>query len=109
MHCKACAISLCLSNAITLFLASEGGGWFPVEHLAPREGFGDKALAWRLQWPKYIIDRLVTSANLPNGAISNSDLELAGGLLYVEALAQSFVTQEQTVLRKTNNHFNMLF
>ena len=56
-----------------------GGVWFPAEHLVPREGFENKPVVWRLKWPQYIIDQLVTSKNL-NGTISNSDFELAGGV-----------------------------
>jgi hypothetical protein len=57
---------------------------------------------WRIKWPQYIIDRLVTSEN-PDGTISNSDLELAGGLLHLEALSQTFDIRERTVLSKTDN------
>ena len=57
-----------------------GGVWFPaIVHLVPREGFENKPVVWRLKWPQYIIDQLVTSKNL-NGTISNSDFELAGGV-----------------------------
>ena len=55
-----------------------------------------------MEWPQYITDRLVSSDN-PNGTISNSDLELAGGLLHLEALAQCFDIRERTVLSKTDN------
>ena len=44
-------------------------------------GFKNKTLAWRLQWPQYIIESLVTSP-IPNGTISNSDLDLVKGFLY---------------------------
>ena len=76
-----------------------GGVWFPSEHLIAREGFENKPTVWRLKWPQYIIDRLVTSEN-PDGTISNSDLELAGGLLHLEALSQTFDIRERTVLSK---------
>jgi len=81
-----------------------GGVWFPAEHLVPREGFGDNPVAtvWRFNWPQYIVDRLVTLEN-PEGTISNSDLELAGGLLHFEALSQTFDIRERTILRKTNS------
>ena len=64
-------------------------------------------MVWRLRWPQFIIDQLVTSEN-PDGTISNSDLELAGGLLHLEALAQCFDIRERTVLSKTDN-LNALF
>ena len=50
---------------------------------------------------------LSTDAN-PGGTITNSDLELAGGLLHLEALAQTFDIRERTVLSKTDN-LNTLF
>ena len=79
-----------------------GGVWFPTEHLIAREGFENRPVMWRIKWPQYIIDRLVTSEN-PDGTISNSDLELAGGLLHLEALSQTFDIRERTVLSKTDN------
>ena len=84
-----------------------GGIWFPSDHLIAREGFDNQPIVWRLKWPQYIIDRLVTSDN-PDGTISNSDLELAGGLLHLEALSQTFDIRERTVLSKTDN-LNTLF
>ena len=84
-----------------------GGVWYPGPHLVPREGFQNKPVVWRLRWPQFIIDQLVTSEN-PDGTISNSDLELAGGLLHLEALAQCFDIRERTVLSKTDN-LNALF
>jgi hypothetical protein len=79
-----------------------GGVWFPAKHLVPRQGYKNAPIVWRLKWPKHIIDKLVTSRN-PDGSISNSDLELAGGLLHLEALAQCFDVRERTVLSKTDN------
>ena len=84
-----------------------GGVWFPAKHLAPRRGYKNQPILWRLKWPQHIIDQLVTSTN-PNGTISNSDLELAGGLLHLEAIAQCFDVRERTVLSKTDN-LNTLF
>ena len=63
-----------------------GGVWFPADHLAPREGTTGQPVVWRILWPRRIADLLITDAN-PNGTITNSDLELAGGLLHLEALA----------------------
>ena len=79
-----------------------GGVWFPSPHLPARRGFDNRPILWRLKWPQDIIDSLVTDSN-PNGTISNSDLELAGGLLHLEALAQCFDIRERTVLSKTDN------
>lgn len=79
-----------------------GGVWFPAPHLQPRDGFDNRPLVWRLRWPQHIIDDLVTFKN-PTGKVSNSDLELAGGLLHLEAIAQAFDIRERTVLSKTDN------
>ena len=39
----------------------------------------------------------------PNGTITNSDLELAGGLLHLEALTQAFDITKRTVLSEGDN------
>ena len=87
--------------------AGAGGIWFPSPTLKPREGFKNGPVVWRLKWPQFIVDKLVSSDN-PDGTISNSDLELAGGLLHLEALAQCFDARERTALSKTDN-LNALF
>eukprot|EP00804_Cyclotella_cryptica_P029635 CCRYP_019021-RA/>CCRYP_019021-RA protein AED:0.08 eAED:0.21 QI:0/-1/0/1/-1/0/1/0/359 len=80
-----------------------GGIWFPSATLVSRSGYHSlKPLLWRHQWPDYIKQRLVTEVN-PNGTITNSDLELAGGLLHLEALTQAFDVTERTVLSKGDN------
>ena len=83
-----------------------GGVWFPHESLAPRAhptaAPSSDPIVWRLQWPQDIIDSLVTEDN-PAGTITNSDLELAGGLLHLEAIAQHFDVRERTILSKTDN------
>ena len=84
-----------------------GGVWFPAKHLVPRVGYKNQPVLWRLKWPQHIIDQLVTTEN-PNGTVSNSDLELAGGLLHLEAISQCFDVRERTVLSKTDN-LNTLF
>jgi len=84
-----------------------GGIWFPADQLNPRHGYSQKPVVWRFEWPQHIIDKLVTTEN-PNGTISNSDLELAGGLIHLEALAQTFDVRERTLLSKTDN-LNTLF
>lgn len=82
-----------------------GGVWFPHESLAPRgttSSNNHQPIVWRYRWPQDIIDSLVTEAN-PSGTITNSDLELAGGLLHLDALAQHYDIRERTVLSKTDN------
>jgi hypothetical protein len=39
----------------------------------------------------------------PNGTITNSDLELAGGLLHLDALSHCFDVHKRTVLSKGDN------
>ena len=79
-----------------------GGVWFVADHVPNRKGYHHRPVVWRFQWPKAIKDQLVTEHN-PNGSITNSDLELAGGLLHLQAIAQSFDTRERTILSKTDN------
>lgn len=83
-----------------------GGVWFPHASLNPRESPGahpsHDPIIWRYRWPQDIIDSLVTERN-PNGTITNSDLELAGGILHLDAIAQYFDVRERTVLSKTDN------
>jgi hypothetical protein len=79
-----------------------GGNWFPGPHLAPRSGFtSTQPLVWRHQWPDFISSWLVVADNLHGS--TNSDLELAGGLLHLDALSQCFDIQERTVLSKGDN------
>jgi hypothetical protein len=79
-----------------------GGAWFPADTLSCRQGYKHAPLLWRLQWPEHIRSQLITEHN-PTGTITISDLELAGGLLHLDALAQAFDIRERTVLSKTDN------
>jgi hypothetical protein len=73
-----------------------GGIWFPGSGLTPRTGYYDsKPLVWRMEWPADVSNDIVSSDN-PTGTITNSDLELAGGLLHLEAAAQAFDIRERT-------------
>ena len=65
-----------------------GGVWFPSSHLNPRGKFGQKPILWSYKWPDDIIANLVTTEN-PSGTVTNSDLELAGGLIHLEAIVQT--------------------
>lgn len=78
-----------------------GGVWYPTPELQSRSPHTEPLL-WRLKWPKSITSQLITPAN-PRGTITNSDLELAGGLLHLDILAQAFDTRERTILSKTDN------
>ena len=79
-----------------------GGVWFPSPNLNPHNGFDSRPFIWRLEWPQFITEQLVSSTN-PNGTISNSNLKLASDLIQLEALTQSFDIYERTVLSKTDN------
>ena len=83
-----------------------GGVWFPHQSLNPRTHPSatpsHDPIIWRLQWPPDIVGNLVTDDN-PAGTITNSDLELAGGLLHLEAIVQNFDVRERTILSKTDN------
>ena len=79
-----------------------GGVWFPSSHLNPCSKFDHKPILWRYKWPDYIIANLVTTEN-PSGTVTNSDLELAGGLIHLEAIVQTFDVREHTFLSKTDN------
>ena len=80
-----------------------GGVWFPTKDLVPRAGVAPgQPLLWRFQWPEDIVNSLVSTSN-PDGTITNSDLELAGGLLHLDALAQSYDIRERTIVSKTDN------
>ena len=80
-----------------------GGVWHQTPELAPRTNNPhNKPLLWRYQWPQDIIDSLVTDTN-PTGTVSNSALELAGGLLHLDVLANHSDIRERTVLSKTDN------
>jgi hypothetical protein len=87
-------------------LDGAGGVWFPHATLNPRgvlqPSSSHQPIAWRFAWPDHIKKELVTEHN-PNGTITNSDLELAGGLLHLEALAQHFDIRERTVISNTDN------
>ena len=55
-----------------------------------------------MEWPADVSNDIVSSDN-PTGTITNSDLELAGGLLHLEAAAQAFDIRERTILSKGDN------
>ncbi len=80
-----------------------GGIWFPSPAITPRGNYNNTApLAWRFQWPQDIVKQLITDSN-PHGTITNSDLELAGGLLHLDAITHCFDVRERTILSKGDN------
>ena len=70
--------------------------------MVPWKGFDTWQLLWRFKWTLDITDRLVTEVN-PQGNTTNSYLELAGGLLYLDNQAQTLNIRERTCLIKTDN------
>jgi hypothetical protein len=80
-----------------------GGIWFPAPTITPRVGITPTApIVWRHIWPENIRSRLITDAN-PSGLLTNSDLELAGGLLHLDALNSCFDIRERTIVSKGDN------
>eukprot|EP00804_Cyclotella_cryptica_P016988 CCRYP_001919-RB/>CCRYP_001919-RB protein AED:0.20 eAED:0.20 QI:0/-1/0/1/-1/1/1/0/330 len=80
-----------------------GGVWFPGDSIPTRGTLKPGTpIVWRLEWPQFVRDNLVSSSN-PHGTISNSDLELAGGLIHLDCVAQTLDTPERTLLSKGDN------
>lgn len=80
-----------------------GGVWFPAAHICPRGNVTPRQpIVWRHQWSQEITNRLITDTNR-NGSLTNSDLELAGGLIHLDVLSQCFDTRERTVLSLGDN------
>eukprot|EP00804_Cyclotella_cryptica_P015208 CCRYP_000735-RA/>CCRYP_000735-RA protein AED:0.27 eAED:0.27 QI:0/0/0/1/0/0/2/0/302 len=83
--------------------AGTGGVWFPGDSIPTRGTLKPGTpIVWRLEWPQFVRDNLVSSSN-PHGTISNSDLELAGGLIHLDCVAQTLDTRERTLLSKGDN------
>jgi hypothetical protein len=76
----------------------------PVSSTHKVQGTSSSAspIVWRMPFPKHITDKLVTDKN-PNGTLTNSDLELAGSVLHLEATAQCFDIRERTTKNDTDN------
>jgi hypothetical protein len=53
-------------------------------------------IVWHCRFPQQIVTDLVSFSNL-SGSITNSDLELAGGILHDEAAAQCYDVRERTI------------
>ena len=80
-----------------------GGFWFPGDTIQPREEWHiDITVLWHIESPEYITRLLVSSKN-PTGTITNSELELSGGIIHLEATAQTFDTRKRNIARKGNN------
>ena len=53
-------------------------------------------------FPKDIVESLVSWKN-PQGTVNNSELELAGGVIHSDCVAQFFMVKERTTLSRTDN------
>ena len=63
---------------------------------------GAHPVVWRAPFTKDVVDSLVSWKN-PQGAVNNSELELAGGIIHSDCVAQCFVVTKRTVLSRTDN------
>ena len=85
-----------------------GGVVFPAQNVTPRiledgtEPDGTQPVLWRVLFPDVIRQHLVSDNN-PKGTITNSDLELVGGLLHRECAVQCFNLTERTFHSETDN------
>ena len=57
---------------------------------------------WSMPFSKDIVESLVSWTN-PQGEVNNSELELAGGVVHSDCVAQCFVVKERTTLAQTDN------
>jgi hypothetical protein len=88
-----------------------GGVWFPAtEALQPRHPPGNTVaphaglgpILWRATFPNEIVKNLVTHKN-PTGRVTNSDLELAAGVVQNDIAAQNFDVRERTIASGSDN------
>ena len=63
---------------------------------------GVHPIVWRMAFPKEIVESLVSWTN-PQGTVNNSELELAGGVVHSDCVAQCFDVKERTILARTDN------
>ena len=74
----------------------------PSDVQTSRNPNGAHPIVWRMPFPKDILDSLVSWTN-PQETINNSELELSGGVVHSDCVAQCFVLTERTTLLRTNN------
>jgi hypothetical protein len=80
-----------------------GGIWFHCSTVTARGNLSSShPIVWHFPWPECVMSRLVTDSN-PRSTITNSDLELAGGLIHLNAIANCFDIRKRTVLFKGDN------
>jgi hypothetical protein len=71
-------------------------------HFLPLDDGTVEPILWRATFPAEIAKPLVSSDN-PAGTITNSELELAGGVAQLDVLAQHFDVREKTVHNSSDN------
>jgi hypothetical protein len=71
-------------------------------HFVPLEDGTIEPLLWRAPFPDEIAKRLVSSDN-PSGTITNSEMELAGGVAQLDVLAHQFDIRERTMHNSSEN------
>jgi hypothetical protein len=88
-----------------------GGVWFPAsDALRTRHPRGSTAkssaargpILWRAKFPNEISKNLVSQKN-PKGRITNSDLELAAGVVQHDVAAHNFDIRERTIASGSDN------
>ena len=83
-----------------------GRVWFGGPSISPwhteQQEPSTNPIVWRCEWPQHIKDALIIE-DRPFGTLTNLDLELAGSLLHLEAIANNFDVREGTILSKTDN------
>ena len=62
----------------------------------------DHPMVCKAPLPKEAVDSLVSWTN-PQGTVNNSELELAGGIIHSDCVAQYFVVTGCTILSQTDN------
>ena len=62
---------------------------------------GAHPIVWRMPFPKDIVESLFSWTN-PQGKVNNSELELAGGVVHSDCVAQCFVVKDRTTMARTN-------
>ena len=88
---------------------SAGGVWYSTLELYMRYRVTQgQPLLQRLEQLEDIMQNLVTDEN-PTCTITNSDLELAEGLLHQNIITQYYDIHEQTIVSKTNNLTTMFW
>ena len=86
-----------------------GGVWYTTPDLVPRQGtLPSQPILWRLQWPDDLVRSLITQHN-PDGTVTNSEFELAGGLLHLDTITQCYDVRERTLVSKTDNLATMFW